>query len=64
LSMESNDKQNVQIIVTDIYGKKIFQTNGSVNETYKFGNNFASGMYIVQVMQGKNIQTLKLIKGK
>ena len=64
LSMESNDKQNVQIIVTDIYGKKIFQTSGSVNDTYKFGNNFASGMYIVQVVQGKSIQILKLIKGK
>jgi guanyl-specific ribonuclease Sa len=64
LQIESQGKENVRIVVTDIYGKKIFEADGSADHVYTFGSNFPSGMYIVQVMQGKNIQTKKLIKGK
>ncbi len=64
LSLQSNSKESVQIIVTDIVGKKLYQTTGSgSNRQYTFGSEFSSGMYIVQVIQGKQIQTLKLVKG-
>jgi hypothetical protein len=63
LNLQSTSKERVQIIVTDMFGKKLYQTSGSVNQQYTFGKEFTSGMYIVQVIQGKKIQTLKLIKG-
>ncbi len=64
LVMQSNSNEEVEIIVIDMYGKKVYQTKGSINETYIFGNKFASGMYIVRVIQGTKSQTLKLIKGE
>ena len=63
LNLQSSSKENVQIIVTDMVGKKLYQTTGSGNRQYTFGSEFSSGMYIVQVIQGKQIQTLKLVKG-
>ncbi len=44
-------------------GKKLYQTTGSGSQQFTFGSEFSSGMYIVQVIQGKQIQTLKLVKG-
>ncbi|CAN5584747.1 hypothetical protein BH10BAC2_BH10BAC2_11120 [soil metagenome] len=64
LILQSNSNENVQVRVSDMYGKKLYQAKGTVNQQYSFGNNFVNGMYIVQVIQGTNIQTLKLIKGK
>jgi len=52
------------IIVTDIYGRKAFERKSGVSEKYSFGKNFTSGTYIVRVIQGKNMQTLKVIKGR
>ena len=63
LNLQSGSKENVQIIVTDMVGKKVYQTTGSSNRQYTFGQEFKSGIYIVQVIQGKQIQTLKLVKG-
>ncbi len=62
LNLQGGSKENVQIIVTDMVGKKIYQTTGSSNRQYTFGQDFKSGIYIVQVIQGKQIQTLKLVK--
>lgn len=62
LTIQSDSKEDVDIIVTDIYGRKIFVTKGNANQTYTFGSAFSSGMYVVQVIQGNNIQTLKLVK--
>ncbi|MEP7318898.1 MAG: T9SS type A sorting domain-containing protein, partial [Panacibacter sp.] len=64
LMLQSNSNENVQVIVSDMYGKKLYQIKGAVNQQYSFGQNFVNGLYIVQVIQGNNIQTLKLIKGK
>jgi hypothetical protein len=63
LNLQSSNKERVQIIVTDMFGKKLYQTTGSANQRYTFGKEFRSGTYIIQVIQGKEIQTLKLIKG-
>lgn len=60
---ESNTVDRVDIIVSDIFGKKVFQANGKPNNSFVFGRQFLPGIYILQVVQGKNVQTLKLIKG-
>lgn len=64
LLLESDSREEVRIIVTDIYGHKVFQTKGTIEQPYIFGQDFKSGMYIVQVLQGKRMQTLKVTKGK
>src|SRR6476620_10485866 len=63
LSLQGSSQERVQIIVTDMFGKRLYQTAGSFDQRYTFGKEFRPGTYIVQVIQGKEIQTLKLIKG-
>ena len=64
LAVESGSREPVEILITDILGRKIFQTNGRTNQTYVLGSNLRSGIYVVQVKQGKDMQTFKLMKGK
>jgi hypothetical protein len=64
LQIETNKNAPVEIVITDIYGRKVFKETGSAARSYTFGNDFASGLYILQVVQEKMIQRIKLIKGK
>lgn len=56
----SNDK--VVIIVTDIMGRKVYQAEGTGKQQYRFGNKFNSGLYNVQVIQGNDKKSIKLVK--
>jgi len=40
----------------------VFVTKGAANQTYSFGGRFASGLYLVHVIQGKDQQTIKVVK--
>ncbi len=62
LLLEGNSKEKVSIIVSDLMGRKIYQTAGNIAQQYKFGNDFKVGMYILQVVQGNEKQTIKIIK--
>ncbi len=64
LTVGGDAKEPVNISVTDMYGQRVFTTKGTANDTYRFGTGFSSGTYIVQVMQGKDIKTYKVVKGK
>ena len=49
--------------VLDVSGRIVETRNGLVaNTTFHIGNNFQSGIYLVEVTQGKHKQILKLIK--
>ena len=54
--------QDVQIRVLNMLGKTVYSTKGAANQTYKFGGNFISGIYIVEVIQGTEIQRVKVVK--
>jgi len=47
-----------------MFGQKVFMSKGSTHDMYRFGANWRSGTYIIQVIQGKNIKTLKVVKGE
>jgi len=64
LIAQSNSTDELQVTVTDAYGKNVYSTKGAAAKQYSFGNNFAAGIYFVRVIQGKNVQTIKVIKGK
>ena len=52
----------VEIVVTDISGRKVYQKSGALPGQYRFGDLFTAGVYFITVTQGQNIQTLKVIK--
>ncbi len=62
LSIRSVKQESVQVRVIDINGKTIFTTKGLPEQTYRFGESFAPGVYLVEVRQGDEVKTLKAIK--
>jgi arylsulfatase A len=63
LRIQSNENANVKITILDVYGREVYQAEGSGHDTFLFGAEFVPGTYLIKVMQGKNITTLKILKG-
>ncbi len=57
-----DSKEKVSVTITDVLGRKVYQTEGTGKLQYKFGNGFIAGIYSVQVIQGNEKKSLKLVK--
>ncbi len=64
LSISSSSNDNIQIQVSDIFGRTVFNTEGASNQEYYFGEKWAGGTYIIKVVQGREIKTVKAVKGE
>ncbi len=64
VSIKTVANDPVNLMVTDMYGNKVYQTKGSGHETYVFGKDLPSGLYILRIQQGDQVKTIKLIKGR
>ena len=64
MKLQSRINEKVQLKVFDASGRPVYLTEGSSNQTYRFGDNFTSGTYFLNVIQGEKQQVLKLIKLK
>jgi hypothetical protein len=62
MSIQSGSKETVMINIYDITGKRIQQLRGSPLETYRFGDVYVAGTYLVEVIQGTNRVTQKILK--
>lgn len=62
LDIKGNYTDKVSLIVTDVLGRRWYQAQGDANQQYKLGSTLRSGIYFVQVMQGNNVQTIKIVK--
>ncbi len=62
LMVQGGTTEKVSVQVYSAEGKILYQTTGNTNTKYTFGNSFMTGVYIVKVVQGNSIQTLKLLK--
>ena len=63
LLVQGGSAEKIGITVMGSDSRIVYQTTGSTNNTFKFGDNFAPGLYIIKVQQGSTLQTLKIIKG-
>ena len=55
--------EKITLRVLDIHGRVVEQkVYSSANQTVKLGNQYHSGLYFVEIMQGKEKRVLKLIK--
>lgn len=57
-----NMNEKVSITVTDLLGRKVYQTEGIGKRFYQFGNHFFAGMYNVTIIQGKKMFSVKVVK--
>ncbi len=54
--------EKVSIRVTDVMGRIVYQAEGTGKQQYRFGNNFTSGVYLVQVILAGKKQSIRLVK--
>jgi hypothetical protein len=62
LQVKSSNSGDVEITVFDISGKLVDKLRGAPYETFRFGNTLVAGTYIVEVRQGTDRITTKVIK--
>jgi hypothetical protein len=64
LTITSNNQiDKISIVVFDILGRIVEEKKGFLaNNSFNIGSNYKPGIYMMKVMQGKEIKTLKLIK--
>ncbi len=62
LTVKSSSQETVEINIYDVTGRKIQQLRGSAFDTYRFGDMYAAGAYLVEVLQGSNRATKEILK--
>ena len=62
LQLQGGTNERVMISVYSTDNKLVYQTSGNSNNNYTLGDRLMSGLYIVKVQQGSNIQAIKIIK--
>jgi len=62
LNTQTLKTEQLQIRIFDAFGREVEQLKGPANKTYTFGHQYKPGMYMVEVMQGVEKYTFKVIK--
>jgi hypothetical protein len=62
LVINTNDASPVSVRILDVLGRVIIKDNILLNENYKFGGKLTAGIYLAEIIQGKNRKVLKLLK--
>ena len=62
LLIQSGTTDNVNISVYTINGKLVQKLSGNPSETFRFGDNYTPGTYVVKVQQGNKQTTVKVVK--
>ncbi len=62
LQVNSTKKESVQIRVMDVNGRTVHTIKGITEKMYRFGEQFAPGLYMIEVRQGEEAKTLKAVK--
>jgi hypothetical protein len=63
VQIESSSSEDVSLTVVNMLGVKVYEGRGGVDGQYSFGETFAKGIYILQIRQGNEVHTVKLVKG-
>jgi hypothetical protein len=63
INIQSSSKDNIEIIITDVFGTKVYEATGNNSINYTIGKELSAGIYFVKVIQGGNIKTVKLVYG-
>lgn len=60
--IQSNKAETVEVRVTDLQGRRVYNKRVAANSNLNFGSELINGIYILEVIQGTERKTLKLIK--
>ncbi len=62
LIVESKSNAAIEVRVMDMFGRVVYKMRGTINQSYYFGHDYAAGVYLLEVKQGTNFKTLKIVK--
>jgi len=62
LALRSSVRGNVEIQVFDMLGHIVYHTTGDVTDSFRFGQDFAKGMYVVKIFNKQETKIIKIIK--
>ncbi len=62
LHVRASRQVSIQLRVMNVNGKTLYTTKGSPEQTYRFGETFAPGVYLMEVRQGDDMKTVKAVK--
>jgi len=63
LVINTNDASPVSMRIMDVLGRVIeLKENISVSESYQFGEKLKAGVYLAEIVQGKNHKVIRLLK--
>lgn len=62
LVLQGFSSEKVQITVTDVLGRIVYQSERTGIKQLKIGESFKPGIYHIQVVQGSNKQSIKIVK--
>ena len=61
---QSSKIQPVSIKVTDANGRSVYEVKGMPEQTFRFGDKWPNGLYLIEVRQGDETKKIKGVKGK
>jgi hypothetical protein len=62
IEVTSTNEEKVEAVLLDLNGRRISKLNTVKNSTLRFGEDLRPGVYMVQITQGDQQQTMKVIK--
>ena len=54
--------ETIQLRVVDVNGKVVYTAKGSPTQAFTFGEAFAIGIYMIELRQGSEVKTYKVVK--
>ena len=48
----------------DAVGRNVYESKGNAEQSFRFGNSFINGIYLIEVRQGDEVKMIKAVKGK
>ena len=64
LQVSGGSSEKLAVTVSTVDGKLLYAATGNSNHNYLFGESFATGLYLVKVIQGNTIKIMKVVKVK
>ncbi|MCX6181856.1 MAG: PKD domain-containing protein [Bacteroidetes bacterium] len=63
ITIDGNNNTPTHLVIYDLSGREVFNENVKIeNAKITFGQNLQSGMYLVQITQNNEVQTMKIVK--
>ena len=62
MQIRSASDEKIEVNLYDITGRFLSKLNAVENQVYSFGDDLRPGVYLVEIIQGQQRKTIKVVK--